>query len=794
MTDWRERAVAVGAALLLVGSLVAAGSLVGVTAPFSGAAWETVNQPDRTIESPYGTATVTYDDSGVPHIEAENERALAYAAGYVQARDRLFQMDLIRRRMNGTLSEAFGNQTVESDRFHRQMDFEAAADAQWERLQDSRLGPRLEAYTAGVNRFIDADRLPMEFRLNGYEPREWTPEASLLVGMQVTWGLSGDFNDLQEATLRRNLSAEAAAELYPTELDHDSPIIEGQGDQQRPAIPGAANGSGGTAVGAVYDSLHQYTSGPYIGSNNWVVSGNLTQSGAPVLANDPHLTLSVPPVWYEMRLQTDERNTRGVTFPGVPIVLIGSNEEISWGITNVGADVTDFYTYERRGGEYYHDGEWREVQTETETIEVSGGEDRTVTVNKTVHGPLIEREGQEVAVQWLGFGASDEPLAFDSLGRADDMGDVREALRNFHLPASNVVAAEREQGGETLYVAAGKYPIRRTNGTVVPGNRVFNGSAGEGEWAGFTPYGDVNWTGPGFVEYERIPRVDNPDSLATANQRTLDDPGFYLGRSLDYADPYRAIRIEAQLDERTADGEYGPSDAKAIQANVDSAAAERYVPIALEAQDQLSGDAAEAAASLEDWNNRMVRDSEAALVYARWLEHFRNATFYDEFAAAGMDQSYFPKYWTLQRLPADSSWFDDERTPRVETREDIAARAMEQAVAEIEAEGWETYGDYNRLRLSHPFPLDFLDYPSLPTDGSPFTVNNYRVGDTPAGSSWRMVVTEGSMVGVIPGGNSGNYLSNHYSDQLRTWRAVEYRDLPFSIDGNADITFEEGDG
>jgi penicillin amidase len=201
-------------------------------------------------------------------------------------------------------------------------------------------------------------------------------------------------------------------------------------------------------------------------------------------------------------------------------------------------------------------------------------------------------------------------------------------------------------------------------------------------------------------------------------------------------------------------------------------------------------------AGFESWNSEMVPGSRAALVYSRWVRHFRNATFGDEFYGAGLDRGYYPRFWTLQQLPADSDWFDDERTAREETRADIAARAMNRTVTELDEEGWETYGDYARTEIGHPFPVSFLDYPAKPIAGAPFALSNFRPnpGGTPAGSSWRLVAGPDSAEGIIPGGNSGRYFSPHYADQLERWRTGQYKLLTFDAEGGPDIVFVDGGG
>ena len=827
--DFIHAAVTVACATLLVLSAVFAGGFLSLAAPVSGEAWgpaygandgsvaDTVARTAtgaKQVENPYGTATVRYDDDGVPHITASNERAMAFAVGYVHARDRLFQMDLQRRLMAGNLSAAFGAQAVDSDTFHRKMGFEDAARASWETIEGTESGESVSAYTAGVNRYMDTNALPLEFRLNDYRPTEWEETDTLLVGKLIAWQLTGDFRDIKQATIERRLPE--SADLYPQQLDHESASVDravgGEGVTGAASMPTdtdratsvAAAPDAGRAVGdmrALYESLAPYQTEPGIGSNSWVVSGEHTDSGNPIVANDPHLGLMVPPVWYEQHLVVEgdgeeSLDVRGVAFPGLPVVVIGQNRDVAWGFTNVGADQTDLYSYVRPSEDtYLYEGEEREIERTTETIPVKDGEDVQVTIERTVHGPLIEREGEEVAVSWLGLAGTREAQGIRGLNYAEDVDDVEAAVQLMDTPTQNIVAADRDGG--TYFRITGRYPIRTVDGERTHGQQVFNGSAGHGEWAGWEPYGQADWEGDGFVDYEDVPHVRNPEYLATANQRTMDDPPFYISYSPGYADPYRGARIYDRLDRQVeSDDPVTREFMQQVQRDVRSAAAREFKPIILNATDAMEPETRAAALELEDFRGRMRQQSEDALVYALFRDHYRNATFFDEYHPAGLDESYYPKYSTLAALPADSEWFDDERTPETETRADIVARAMRLALEEREERGLETYADYNEVDLNHPFPVEALDYPEAPTDGSLFTVSNFRVNrGTQAGSSWRMVATFGSpSVGIIPGGQSGNYFSPHYADQLRPWANGEYHAIPTEASGPVVVRFEEGDG
>jgi penicillin amidase len=778
-----------------------AAALLDSFAPLSGDAWDAADRSlPETVESPHGDATVRVDDRGVPHVEADDEAAAYFAVGYLQAFHRLFPMDLQRRVMRGRLSEVVGEATVESDEFNVAMGFSAAAEATWDLVSETETGPLVEAYAGGVNAAMTAETLPIEFELLGYEPEPWTPADSMLMEKQISWTLTGSFAGLRRALVDDRLGADRAAELFPRRLDHDAPILDGDeerlgGDEEglgadsRRARRGARDASlrGPDPVDPeLTDWLSGFESPTGVGSNSWVVAGEHTASGTPTVAYDPHLSLTAPPLWYEQRVETPERSVRGATFPGVPFVIAGASDRATWSFTNVGADVLDCYRYEvdDSGDRYRYEGEWREFETETRQIPVSGGEDRTLETKRTVHGPFIEREGRHVGVAWTGHTATRTTLAIDELGRADGFEDALAATRKFDLPTQNLVYADAD--GRTMYYATGQLPIRRIDGEAVAADRVFDGSAGEGEWEGFEPFGRSSWTG--FVPFEEKPHAIDPDVLSTANQRVIDDPIHYVG--VGYAAPYRGARIAERLDAAVAGDEpVDPDFHRELQRDVRDGRAVELVPDLVAAVERRTeGDASEnsdrltgAAATLDAWDRRMAADSRGALLFDRWIDRFRRLVFEPAFAAVDLDEAYYPNDWVLATLPPDDPLFADR------SRAATMVAALERALDEIDESGWETYGDRNTTAaITHPLggEAPFLNYPALPADGSPATVMNYRVDDA-VGSSWRMVVRPGEdAAAVIPGGNSGDYFSEHYDDQLRAWLANDQK--PMSLDPDGD--------
>lgn len=799
-------------------ALSSADDLLSMFAPISGDVWRSTGRElPESVESPHGDAELRVDDDGVPHVEADDEEAAYFAVGYVHGFDRLFQMDLQRRVMRGRLSEVVGDATVESDEFNVSMDFVGAAEATWTLVEDTEAAPLVEAYVGGVNAVMENERLSIEFELVGYEPRTWTPVDSMLMAKQISWNLTGSFVELRRALVADRLGEETAEILFPRRLEHDSPIIREEFERLEPdsssseTEEGAEDGTeteNGTDEGTQDSSdasdstravgqelttwLSSFETPPGVGSNSWVVSGEHTETGSPLLAYDPHLSLMAPPVWYEQHVDTSEKSIRGVTFPGVPFVIAGTNGHGTWSFTNLGADVLDVYTYEtdEDGERYMYEDEWRDFETEEREIPVSGGEDRTVTVRKTVHGPVIEREGREVGVAWTGHTATRTTVAIHELGRSESLDDAVEATRKFDLPTQNLVYANSD--GRTMYYATGKLPIRRIDGETVKGARVFDGSAGEAEWEGFTPFGESSWEG--FVPFEEKPHAIDPDVLATANQRAVDDPEHYI-TAFPYAAPYRAIRIYDRLDERVESDEAVDADFhRDVQTDMYDGRAEQLVPELVEAVEDadVSASVEDAVDALDGWDYRMERDSRAALVFSIWMNRFVEATAEPQMSDANLDETYYPNDWIVATLTSDSIFYDET------SREETMVEALRSAVEETDENGWTTYGDWNTTRgIAHPLggEADFLNYDELPADGSRATVLRYDVEEG-HGTSWRMVVEpddeETEATSVLPGGNSGDYFSEHYDDQLRMWLDGEQKPMERVQRGETYVRFEGG--
>jgi len=625
-------------------------------------------------------ATIVRDSWGVPHIYAASSHDLFFAQGYVHAQDRFWQMAFWRRAGCGRLSEILGESTLETDRLIRTLGLCRVAAKEVELLgQEERAV--LEAYAQGVNAYVSTHqgRLSLEFTILGlagvkYEPEPWTPLDTIAWSKALAWLLSGNMKEeLLRAHIAARLGTLAVGELMPPYPDYH-PII----------VPHSLTGATLEAVSDAAFSGCPVGIGHDTGSNSWVVAGSRTETGMPLLANDPHLDPVIPSIWYEVGLHCEPMgsecpwNVVGASLAGAPGVMIGHNDRIAWGITNLTPDVQDLFIERvdpENPNQYEYQGKWLDMEILREEIFVAGREKPVVVnVRITRHGPIIndvvggmEEEWvygwQPLALSWPGLQPGMQVKGILLQNQAGNWEEFREALSYVDLPGQNCVYADVE--GNIGYQAAGRIPIRASgNGTApVPG------WSGEYEWVGYIPF-------------DELPRTFNPPAgyIVTANNAAV-GPDFPYLISVDWDRGYRARRIVELIE---ADPSLSIEDMEAIQGDSNVAWA-RDVLLYMMTLPNDDPRLSEALDLMREWDGQAVRRSAGAALFEAFRVHLVDLTFGDEMGEQLLQRARHKAGFALTDIVTDpvSHWFDDITTPQVETREHILLRALEAAVEEL---------------------------------------------------------------------------------------------------------------
>lgn len=731
---------------------------------------------------------VLRDRYGIPHIFAESLEDASYALGYAHAQDRLWQMEINRRIAAGRLSEVVGAGGLETDRFLRTLGVRRAAEANLKTL-DAETRKLLEAYAAGVNAYLAADpMLPPEFLLTGTRPEPWSPADSIAWIKMMAWDLGGNWrSELLRLRLARTLPTERIQQFvspYPGESPPALPDLkEFYSTLERDAVRIARAPSG------PLPELLESKEGN--GSNNWVLAGSRTQSGKPLLANDPHLGLTAPPVWYFAQLSAPGINVIGATLPGVPGVILGRNDRIAWGFTNTGPDVQDLYLekLDNAGGYIAPEGP-RAFETVEEKIRVKGGETETLRVRISRHGPIISdvmRPAQELtprgyvlAFAWTALAPDDRTAqAAIKIARARDWESFIAAARDFQSPQQNMVYADVD--GNIGFVAAGRVPLRK------PANDL-KGQAPAPGWLD-----KYDWDG--YLPFEQLPRIANPATgvVVTANHR-ITPPNYPFYITSEWQPPYRADRIQALLD---AQPKHTVESLARIQADTVSLAMRELLPKLLTTRPR-SEEAKKALALLSKWNGTMAIERPEPVIAWGWWRELARAIYADELGDA-FRPNWLSRAVFVSRVlsgdPAHARWCDDTRTPAAENCEEVLALSLEAALADLkrrygaDMSRWR-WGEAHVARSEHrpfgrqPLLAKLFDI-RVPSPGDPYTVNvgrnNLNDEAEPFANrhapSLRAIYDlsdpEKSLY-IHSGGQSGNLLSPHYDAFAQAWAKNEY--------------------
>jgi penicillin amidase len=737
-----------------------------------------------TIESLKEKVTIRRDNRWIPYIEASNEDDLYFAQGYIMASDRLWQMDLLRRVAKGETAEIFGKTMLEQDKYWRRFGFSQVVEKSYEIL-DPKLKKALENYSRGVNAYIrslDEKSLPTEFRLLQYKPKEWKPTDTMIIGKILAEALSTTWKiDLLYANLQKSLPKEKFADVANIVTKYDVVLFGKDTENAQKPEEKAKQIETHQVSSAVLELANRelmirkeslqmigFYAEDSAASNNWVISGKRTLDGKPILANDPHLPPTAPGIWYLVHLSTPEMRVAGVTFPGVPGVILGHNEFIAWGATNVGPDVQDLYLEEFNAeGKYKTPNGWEAPIIRREEIKYRPNplspqtESQIFEFVETRNGVVIlEEQGKKYALRWTALNPENQEFeTFYYLNRAKNWEDFKAALKKYGGPMQNFVYADVK--GNIGWYAAGRVPIRR----VGYGQEPYIGYETSGDWVGFIPF-------------DELPHLYNPPEgfIATANQRIVGTSYKYQQISREIAPPWRARRIYELLKANT---KVTINDVRDIQYDIFN------IPLSKLARAivQLSSASEETLTLLRGWDGKMAWDSKAAVV----INQIKNCIA-DKIAD---DNKPLPSQVIREKL---LSWIIEEKPARwlpknFKTYDDLMKTCDAEAKSSLskllgeDQNNW-IWGNFYVANFTHP----------LAAVKSPFGVNPFEVkfknvsgsGQTPnvgAFVSMRFIASPGAWDEtrqVIPLGQSGHPQSPYWKDQFEAWRTGIPQVFPFS--------------
>ncbi len=733
-----------------------------------------------------GNAEVYFDERLVPHVFAENDEDLYFIQGYLHAKFRLFQMDLQTKAAEGRASEIAGKKAINFDKAQRRLGMRFAAEnAMKEVEKDPHSKSMFDAYTNGVNAYINSlteAKLPLEYKLLNFKPEKWSNIRTALLLKMMAKMLSAETEaDLPNTNAKSIFTEEELKMIYPQVPDSLEPIVPKGTPFDIPGIvpvkPSTADSlyfSNKETVAAREVSESEKSNG----SNNWVVAGSKTQSGAPILCNDPHLELSLPSIWYEMQLRTATSNTYGVSLPGSPFIIIGFNDSIAWGVTNAQRDVKDYYEIKFKDNtksEYWFNGQWVKDSLRKETIKVKGGATVYDTVAYTVFGPVMYDESfsddlsnkRNLAIRWTAHDPSNEGMTFYKLNRAKNYDEYAEAIKTFGCPGQNFVFASK--AGDIAIWQQGKFPARwdRQGLYVMPGQ-------------------DSSYMWQGFIPQVENPHSKNPERgyLESANQRPADStyPYFIPG---SYITP-RAVSINNHLSSMNG---ITPGDMMKLQNNYFNVQAAYLRPLLLKfiRENDLNSEAKKYLEIFRNWDLNADPASKGQTIYNAWF-HFLKTEIWDDELSRVKPLPGKPDDQTLiEALLKDSAFkfIDNILTPQKETLYDAVTAALIKATPLISAREnrgqleWAKYKSPGIYHLLDPDKKDLLplDRINLNVGGDGNIINAVTKSHGP---SWRMIVqltTTTEAWAVYPGGQSGNPGSRFYDDNIDNWVAGKYNKL-----------------
>ena len=779
-----------GLIVILNTSLVLPAPLGKLLSPQHGL-WQNAESASANFNSDFkfsnlsGKVDVYFDDRLVPHIFAEHENDAYFVQGYLHAKFRLWQMELQTFAAGGRVSEILGEKGLEHDREFRRLGMVYAAEIALNELEkDPEIKAECDSYTAGVNAYIETlteSSLPIEYKLIGYKPEKWNNLKTSLFLKYMSFDLAGHDDDFEMTNAKSFFNAEDFQKLFPSIQDSLDPIIpKGTPFQPQKVFPVApAN------TDSVYLNNHDLAITENTkpdrdnGSNNWAVSGSKTKSGAPILANDPHLGLNLPSLWYEVQISTPTFNAYGVSFPGSPGVIIGYNDSCAFGFTNGGRDVRDYFEIKFKDdsrSEYLFNGAYHTTKFRIDTIKIKGkanfidsvayvqlGNDWCpVMYDKSFSGGR-NTNNKYYAVRWKAHDVSNELRIFNMLNRAKNYADYSAAVTYLQTPGQNCVFACKN--GDIALRTQGDWPAKWK---------------GQGDFV--MPGFDSSYLWQGMIPQDEVPYQYNPERgfVSSANQKPVDDVSYpyYLGRNYP---EYRGFTINKRLNEMTG---ITPQDIMALQTDNFDAAAAMAKPfiVANIKETSLSTPAKKYFDILKNWNCRNDVGTAGATVFEQFWDNLEAVVFDDEYKKAPkvIMRPFFSTL--LEEILKDSSYkfLDDITTAEKETLADVVTAAFNKAAValqKIDAAGKLNWDKHKATRINHLAKLEPFARMNLPIGGGVRNINATKVTHGP---SWRMVISlteKTEAYGVYPGGQSGNPGSKYYDSFVDEWAAGKYYSL-----------------
>ena len=731
-----------------------------------------------------GKVNVYLDDRLVPHIFADEENDAYFVQGFLHAKFRLWQMELQTFAAAGRASEILGEKGLNHDREFRRLGMVYAAEiAEKETDKDPVIKAECDAYTAGVNAYISSlteSSLPLEYKLIGYKPEQWSNLKTSLFLKYMSYDLAGHEDDIEMTNAKSFFSADDFLKLFPAVQDSLDPIIpKGTPFPVQKIFPKAP-----VNIDSVYlntkDIAVSESEKPDRdnGSNNWAVSGAKTKSGAPILCNDPHLGLNLPSLWYEVQISTPSFNAYGVSFPGAPGVVIGYNDSCAFGFTNGGRDVRDYYEVQFKDDtrkEYLFNGTYHTTKFRIDTIKIKGKPnfidsvayvqlgsnwcpvmfDKTYSGNRTTNN-------KNYAVRWTAHDPSNELKIFNMLNHAKNYADYSAAVTNLHTPGQNCAFACKN--GDIALRTQGDWPAKWK---------------GQGDYV--MPGTDTSYLWQGMIPQDEVPFQYNPlrGFISSANQKPVDETyPYYLGRNYPL---YRGYEINKRL---TAMSNITPQDMMALQTDNYNAPAAMLMPLFLKniKENELNSDEKKYLDLLKNWNFRNDVGSQGATVFELLWNNFQHTVIDDEFIKAPKVVMHPFESSLLEGVLKDSAYkfLDDVTTPQIETMADDITTAIKKTTLELkkaEIEGKLNWEKYKATHVDHLAKLPSFSRINLPVGGG---VHNINATKETHGPSWRMVISltkQTEAYGVYPGGQSGNPGSKYYDNFIDEWAAGKYYTL-----------------